>query len=114
MFAVKLRAALNLTVLFGVANAVFFVIAAVCLGSDAISGSAEQGRYYLESHGRRTEVSHQVFWYSFVHTLSVFITYPLAMIAALGVRYLDKRARQRRDSELDSMLLQMRERDNSN
>jgi hypothetical protein len=91
-------------------NAVVFVIATVYLGGDAISGSAEQGRYYLESHGRRTEVSHQVFWHSFARALSVFITYPLAMIAVLGVRYLDQRAQRQRECELDSMLVQMRAR----
>ena len=64
-----------------------FWFAAVALGGDAVSGKAEAGHYYLSNHGRLTEVSGQVFTYSRVHTYSVFITHPLALLAGfIGYR----------------------------
>jgi hypothetical protein len=64
-------------------NFMAFWFAAVALGGDAVSGKSEAGHYYLSSHGRLTEVSGPVFAYSRVHTYSVFVTHPLALLAGL-------------------------------
>jgi hypothetical protein len=62
--------------------AVFFVIA-ILLGGDAINGNETAGHYYLANHGTLTEVSYPIFIYSKIHTTSLFITHPLAMIAGI-------------------------------
>jgi hypothetical protein len=62
-------------------NFMVFGIAAVSLGGDAMSGKVEGGHYYLSNHGHLTEVSSGVFTYSRIHTYSIFITQPLALLA---------------------------------
>lgn len=76
-------------VLFWIAllNFVTFVLIAFVLGGDAINGKDLDGHYYLMSHGHYTEVSKQVFAYSFFHALSQFVTMPLAVIALMRARY---------------------------
>lgn len=69
--------------LAGWLNFLFFWIAAVTLGGDAVNGKVEGGHYYLDSHGHLTEVSRGVFMYSRIHTYSIFITHPLAILAAV-------------------------------
>jgi hypothetical protein len=44
------------------------------LDGNAIIGKVENGRYYLGSHGRYTEVSQEVWTYSRAHTISTWIT----------------------------------------
>ena len=71
--------------LFWLAIVNFFVFAAVAvaLGGDAINGTSRDGHYYLMHHGIYTEVSRAVFIYSTLHTLSLFITHPMAIVVAI-------------------------------
>jgi hypothetical protein len=64
------------------ANFVVFVVVAIMLGGDALGGKTEGGRYFLANHGRLTEVSATAFAYSRYHALSIFITHPIAFVAA--------------------------------
>ena len=77
-------------VLLGVLNFVAFWAIAVALGGDAINGKVEGGRYLLMNNGRYTEVSREVWNYSRIHTISVFVTFPLIFVggalAAAGER----------------------------
>lgn len=73
--------------------AVFWLIA-VYLGGDAINGRIADGHYYLMAHGRYTEVSAAVFNYSEWHVYSVWITHPLAFLAALAYFRLNKLERK--------------------
>ncbi len=57
----------------------FFVIAVLC-GGDAVNGKAEGGRFFLMSHGHYTEVTRLFFEYSRIHTYSIWVTHPLALI----------------------------------
>jgi hypothetical protein len=50
---------------------------------DALQGHAEDGRFFLVSHGRSTEVGHAVFIFSKLHGISAIATVPLAMIVNL-------------------------------
>ncbi len=70
--------------IFGIACANFLVfwLIAVCLGGDAVNGKIDHGHYYLMSHGDYTEVSKEIFTYSKWHVYSIWITHPLAFIAA--------------------------------
>ena len=63
------------------ANFSLFVVGLFALGGEAISGRSEDGRYFLGYRDRYTEVSRSLFLYSFVHTLSLFVTHPLAIAA---------------------------------
>ena len=66
----------------GLVNFLAFFVAAVYLGGDAVNGKMEAGHFFLMSHGRLTEVNEDVFAYSKWHAYSVWITHPLALIAA--------------------------------
>jgi hypothetical protein len=71
--------------LVGAVNFMVFFVVALCIGGDAINGKVENGRYYLSSHGRLTEVSPRVWQYSRFHTISVWITHPLAIFGGGGL-----------------------------
>jgi hypothetical protein len=67
----------------GVLNFILFWHAAVYLGGDAINGKIENGKHFVASHGRLTEVSPAVWEYSRFHAKSIWITHPLAGLGAL-------------------------------
>jgi hypothetical protein len=56
-----------------------FWIVALIIGGDAINGKAEDGSFYLGSHGRYTQVSQDIYIYSRTHAISVFITHPVGI-----------------------------------
>jgi hypothetical protein len=62
--------------------AVYFVIS-VQIGGDAVRGTFEAGRYYLSAHGRLTEVPRWVWLYSWAHSISVWVTFPLGMLGGV-------------------------------
>jgi len=68
---------------FAVVNFIAYVAGAFYFGGDAVNGHQEAGRYYLSMNGRLTETSHAVYRYSIWHTISLFVTFPLAMIVWL-------------------------------
>ncbi|HEX2641834.1 MAG TPA: hypothetical protein VHU81_02500 [Thermoanaerobaculia bacterium] len=71
VFRIRLVAVLNFALLaFG----------AFLLGGDALSGYAEGGHYFLGSAGKFVEVSRSVWTYSYVHMISNFVTFGLAVI----------------------------------
>jgi hypothetical protein len=50
----------------------------------AIGGTAdkvENGRFFIVSHGRHTEVSEEVWTFSYYHTRSIWITHPMGMLS---------------------------------
>jgi|SRR5271169_1669992 len=83
------RKACNLVIAVGALNLLIFVAGATYLGGDAVNGKIEGGRYYLfgvrTESGRKvyTEVSRPVFTYSRWHVYSIFVTWPLVMVAAV-------------------------------
>lgn len=70
----------------GVLNFVAFIVIALLIGGDAVNGHANDGHFYLSNHGKPTEVSEAVFRYSYAHAMSLWITHPAAMIAAVVQR----------------------------
>jgi hypothetical protein len=84
------------------ANFLVFVIIAVSIGGEAISGKVEGGRYYLWYRGDYTEVSRSVWNYSRMHTISVFITHSLGILLGGGLmsyaKRIEKRPKARRTS----------------
>jgi hypothetical protein len=63
-----------------IVNFLIYWHVAVAIGGDALAGRATDGRYYLSSHGRRTEVSESLYRYSYAHTISTWITQPLGLL----------------------------------
>ena len=109
-----LRSILNLIVVIGLINFAAFGIIASLIGGDAVSGTVEQGRYYLASHGRLTEVTEAVFHYSLAHAISVFVTHPLAIAAIGALQFLDWRERRTLHRSIDEMLQDMRRKNSPN
>ena len=59
-----------------------------------MNGKAQAGRFYLASHGKYTEVSRRTWTYSKFHTISVWITHPLAILGGGGLlAYAHRKAR---------------------
>lgn len=81
----------------GLLNFAIFVAGALYLGGDAVNGKIEGGHYYLFGVARGTgmkgytEVSQAVFDYSRWHAYSVFVTWPLALLAAIAENRSKKR-----------------------
>ena len=50
------------------------------LGGDALGGYVLRGHYYVGAHGAYTEVAQSVWEWSRIHSLSVFVTHPLAIV----------------------------------
>jgi hypothetical protein len=67
----------------GILSFVAFMAIAATIGGDALSGYSEGGHYYLRNHAQITEVSRSVFLYSRWHSISVFITHPLAIFSGI-------------------------------
>ena len=65
-----------------------FVVVAILIGGDALSGKVEAGRYYLGQHGTYTEVSRGTFLYSGFHAT-------LALVGILAVAGASIRRRPR-------------------
>jgi hypothetical protein len=73
---------LRLVIVIGVANFLAFVLVAGAIGGDALNGYIDHGHYFLRNHDLVTEVSRSVFVYSKWHSISTFVTHPLAIVAA--------------------------------
>ena len=80
--------------LIALINFMAFFIVVDNIGGDAVSGKIEAGHYYVASHGHYTEVSRALYIYSYIHTVSVFVTYPLFFICG----FLLDRKKQRNGS----------------
>jgi hypothetical protein len=83
-----------LAIVIGILNFIAYVTIAGYLGGDAVNGHTENGHYFLMSHGKATEVSEAVYNYSRIHTYTVWITHPLALISGwiLSLLKRDERA----------------------
>lgn len=76
-----IRKALQVFILLATINFAAFVAGSLWLGGDALNGHEQDGRYFLNSHGRFTEVSHAVFAYSWWHAMSAIFGVGLTFCA---------------------------------
>jgi hypothetical protein len=81
-FFENLGSAYSIIIRVAIVNFLLFIVISLLIGGDAINGKVEAGRYYLGNHGVYTEVNAVVFYYSKIHCLCVWITHPLAILAA--------------------------------
>src|SRR5690348_3975110 len=68
-------------------NFLTYIIVAGTHGGDAWNGHIQNGKYFVASHGRYTEVSRGFWTYSYYHTIFLWITHFSAM-AALAIYYI--------------------------
>lgn len=71
---------LRLIWIVSLVNFLSFWIIAAANGGDAMNGIKDGGKYFLGSHRHYTEVSKAFFDYSRIHTISIWITLPVALI----------------------------------
>jgi len=74
------RGGWSLVVLCCCLNFLAFWLIGASIGGGAQLGRITGGRYFLGDHGRLTEVSAWVYWYSWVHTASQAVTFPLWIV----------------------------------
>ena len=67
----------------GTANLVAYIIIAQAIGGDAMAGRAEGGRYFLSNNGILTETTRGLFLYSQIHTLTTWISLPIAVVGGV-------------------------------
>jgi len=73
---------LRILIVVGMLNFFTFIAGITRFGGDALNGYARDGHYFLGSKGSYTEVSREVWQYSYYHGTSVSITHPLMIVAA--------------------------------
>jgi ribosomal protein S18 acetylase RimI-like enzyme len=78
--------------ILAITNFASFWIIAVLNDGDALNGKEEAGRYFVNSHGRYTEVSKAFYDYSLIHGSSVLITHPAAIMAFFWYVYYGRKA----------------------
>jgi hypothetical protein len=69
-----------IVIAFVLANLVGWVVGMLCLGGDAVSGYAADGKYYVGSHGTYAEVSEAAWIYSMVHTVLLAVSVPITAV----------------------------------
>ena len=74
-------------------------IIATAIGGDGWGVPVENGRYFVESHGTRTEVSKTTYYYTKVHLAVSFALAPLLLIAGVTAALLGD---HRKTNEADS------------
>jgi hypothetical protein len=67
--------------LAGFTNCTIFFMISAAIGGDAVAGKVEAGTYYVSSHGRLTEVSREVWEYSYAHAHITWATSTVATLA---------------------------------
>jgi hypothetical protein len=73
-----------LALAFGAYNFFSFITETQRLGGDALNGYVRDGHYYVTNHGQAREVTREEWEHCRTHSLSVFVSHPLAM---LGMAY---------------------------
>ena len=68
-----------------IVNFVIFAVVALVIGGDAWNGHVDDGHYYVSSHGTITEVSRAVWYYSYGHVISVWVTHGSVFVVFLWV-----------------------------
>jgi hypothetical protein len=76
-----------IAVVIGAVNFFWVVAESMALGGDALNGYQRDGHYFVGSHGSYTEVGRTAWEWSRVHTASLAITHPLAMVGMAYVLF---------------------------
>jgi len=69
--------------IIAIINFFSFILFTLSLGGDALNGFQENGKYYVSTHGRNTEVSEVIWKMNRIHAISMIFTHLLAIICGL-------------------------------
>lgn len=78
----------------GILNFLIYWHVSVYSGGNARSGKIENGKHYVASHGKFTEVSEEFWHYSYIHATSIWFTHPLGMVGVLLMVLADPKRRR--------------------
>jgi hypothetical protein len=67
-----------------------FSVIGMFIGGSAMLGASHGDHYFVGQHGHLTEVPFGLWLYSWVHTLSQAVTFPLAVVSAFRSRTPEK------------------------
>jgi hypothetical protein len=67
----------------GLANWLSWIAEQLAIGGNALDGKISDGRYFVSSHAVLTEVSRSTFLFSYWHSISAWISFPLAVLAGI-------------------------------
>jgi hypothetical protein len=81
-------------VFLAIANFIVFAIVAGRIGGDAIDGGIVAGHYFVEEHGKYTEVSESIWKYSYAHLAITAGMYLLGGCWGLAMAIHDRRTRE--------------------
>lgn len=84
---------LSLIGAIGSLNVMVFVFGAMYLGGTATLGHIVDGHYFLGNHGKYTQVSRSVYYYSIWQARSLWLTLPPGAIAALILHIFEGKGR---------------------
>lgn len=73
-----------------IGNFILFSLIATLIGGSAIWGASRGHHYFVGQYGHLTEVPFGLWLYSWVHTLSQAVAFPLAAISAFHSRAPEK------------------------
>jgi hypothetical protein len=71
-------------------NFLLFALIGLLIGGTAPLGASHGHHYFVGDHGRLTEVPFGLWLYSWAHTLSQVVTFPLGVVAAFYSRTPEK------------------------
>ncbi len=70
-------------VVAGLLDFALFVGGSIFLGGDAINGKIEDGQFLVGGKGVYVPVSPAIWTYSYVHSISLWITHPIAVLGGV-------------------------------
>ena len=78
-----------------VLNFIAFAVGSMVIGGNADTRITSEEKYYVSNHGKRIEVTEQVWNYSYWHARTIIVTHPLAIILflILGQKWQEQRKR---------------------
>lgn len=77
-----LRPITRWAIVAALADFILFLAVTFAIGGDGLSGSEQAGRYFVSNHGKLTEVGHGAWLFTRVQAVSLFVLWPLALLAA--------------------------------
>ena len=79
----RLPIGLRLILIIAFINFISFWIISVANGGDALNGKQEDGKFFVASHGRYTEVSRVFFECNRIQSISVWVTHSCALLGVV-------------------------------
>jgi hypothetical protein len=76
----------TITVILTIINLISIMAGYVILGGDAYTGEEKENKYFVNSHGKYTEVTRAQWIYSYIHCLLFFVNVPAVPIIYFWLR----------------------------